>query len=39
VGVDRLKLQEAIAFAVANENRDATDLAATIPNQFRNETS
>src|SRR5688572_25147700 len=38
VGVDAKRLEEAIAFAIANENPDSKDLAVTIPNQFRNET-
>src|SRR5688572_2344055 len=37
VGVDPKRLEEAIAFAIANENPDSKDLAVTIPNQFRNE--
>ena len=37
VGVDKNRLDEAIAFAIASENRDSKDLATAIPNQFRNE--
>jgi CubicO group peptidase (beta-lactamase class C family) len=37
VGVDPKKLDDAIAFAIANENPDSKDLAVSIPNQFRNE--
>jgi CubicO group peptidase (beta-lactamase class C family) len=37
VGLDKAKLDEAIAFAVAHENPDTKDLAVAIPNQFRNE--
>jgi hypothetical protein len=36
VGVDKAKLDEAIAFAVAHENTETKDLAVAIPNQFRN---
>lgn len=37
VGVDKTKLDEAITFAIAHENSKTKDLAAAIPNQFRNE--
>ena len=37
VGLDKAKLDEAIAFAIANENRNTKDLAVDIPNSFRNE--
>ena len=37
VGVDKARLDAAIAFAVAHENPDPKDLAVVIPNQFRNE--
>ena len=37
LGLDKTKLDEAIAFAVAHENPDSKDLAVAIPNQFRNE--
>jgi len=37
VGLDKTRLDEAIAFAVAHENPDSKDLAVAIPNQFRNE--
>jgi len=37
VGVDKAKLDEAIAFAIARENPDTRDLAVAIPNQFRGE--
>lgn len=37
VGVDKAKLDAAVAFAVAHENPDSKDLAVVIPNQFRNE--
>ncbi len=35
LGLDRAKLADAIAFAVANQNRDTQDLAVAIPNSFR----
>ena len=37
VGVDKAKLDDAIAFAIAHENPESKDLAVTIPNQFRSE--
>src|SRR6185503_15880155 len=37
VGIDKDKLDEAIAFAIAHENPDTKDLAVAIPNQFRSE--
>ena len=37
VGLDKAKLADAIAFAVANQNRDTRDLAVAIPNAFRSE--
>ena len=37
VGLDKAKLDEAIAFAIAHENPDTKDLAVAIPNQFRSE--
>jgi hypothetical protein len=37
VGVDKAKLDEAIAFAIAHENPETKDLAVAIPNQFRAE--
>ena len=37
LGLDKAKLDEAIAFAIAHENPDTKDLAVAIPNQFRNE--
>jgi CubicO group peptidase (beta-lactamase class C family) len=37
VGLDKAKLADAIAFAVANQNRETQDLAVAIPNGFRNE--
>ena len=37
VGVDKVRLDEAIAFAIAHENPDTKDLAVAIPNQFRSE--
>ncbi len=37
VGLDRAKLDEAIKFAIANENTSTKDLAVDIPNSFRNE--
>ena len=36
-GVDKARLEEAIAFAVSHENPDTKDLAVAIPNQFRGE--
>ena len=36
-GIDHVKLDEAIAFAIAHENPETKDLAVAIPNQFRNE--
>jgi CubicO group peptidase (beta-lactamase class C family) len=36
-GFDRAKLDAAVAFAIAHENRDTKDLAVAIVNQFRNE--
>jgi CubicO group peptidase (beta-lactamase class C family) len=35
VGLDKAKLADAIAFAVANQNRETQDLAVAIPNSFR----
>ena len=37
VGLDKAKLDEAIEFAIANENPNTKDLAVDIPNSFRNE--
>jgi CubicO group peptidase (beta-lactamase class C family) len=37
VGLDKARLDAAIAFAVAHQNQDTRDLAVAIPNQFRNE--
>ena len=37
VGLDKAKLADAIAFAVANQNRNTRDLAVAIPNSFRSE--
>ena len=37
VGLDKAKLADVIAFAVANQNRDTRDLAVAIPNGFRSE--
>jgi len=37
LGFDRAKLDEAIAFSIANESTATKDLAADIPNTFRNE--
>ena len=37
VGLDKAKLDEAIAFAIANENQNTKDLAVDIPSSFRNE--
>ncbi len=37
VDVDKVRLDEAIAFAIAHENPDTKDLALAIPNQFRSE--
>ena len=37
LGFDKTKLDEAIAFAQANETREGRDLAVVIPHQFRNE--
>ena len=37
LGMDKAKLDEAIAFALKNENQNTKDLAADIPNSFRNE--
>ena len=37
VGVDKARLDEAIAFAIAHENPETKDLAVAIPNQFRGE--
>ena len=37
VGVDKAKLDEAVAFALAHENPETKDLAVAIPNQFRAE--
>jgi len=37
VGLDKAKLDDAVAFAVAHENPDTKDLAVAIVNQFRNE--
>jgi CubicO group peptidase (beta-lactamase class C family) len=37
LGFDEARLEEAVAFAVANENPDTRDLSVAIVNQFRNE--
>ena len=37
LGMDKAKLDEAIAFAIANQNPNTRDLAADIPETFRNE--
>jgi CubicO group peptidase (beta-lactamase class C family) len=37
VGMDKAKLDEAVAFAIANENPNTKDLAVDIVNTFRNE--
>ena len=37
VGLDKAKLADAIAFAVANQNRNTRDLAVAIPDGFRSE--
>ena len=37
VGLDKAKLDEAIKFAIANENTNTKDLAVDIPNSFRSE--
>jgi CubicO group peptidase (beta-lactamase class C family) len=37
LGLDKAKLDDAIAFAIAHENPDTKDLAVAIPNQFRSE--
>jgi len=37
VGLDRVKLDEAVAFAVANQNTNTKDLAADIVDTFKNE--
>ena len=37
VGLDKAKLQDAIAFAVAHENPNTKDLSVAIVNQFRSE--
>ena len=37
VGVDKAKLEEAVAFALAHENPETKDLAVAILNQFRAE--
>jgi hypothetical protein len=37
LGFDKAKLDEAIAFSIANESTATKDLAADIPNTFRNE--
>jgi CubicO group peptidase (beta-lactamase class C family) len=37
VGLDKAKLDDAVAFAVAHENPDTRDLAVGIPSQFKNE--
>ena len=37
LGLDKAKLDEAVAFAMANENTATKDLAVDIPNTFRNE--
>lgn len=37
LGMDKAKLDEAIAFSIANENTGPKDLAVDIPNTFRNE--
>ena len=37
IGMDKAKLDEAIAFAIENENQNTKDLAVDIPNSFRTE--
>jgi CubicO group peptidase (beta-lactamase class C family) len=37
LGLDKAKLDEAIAFAVANQNPNTRDLAVDIPDSYRNE--
>src|SRR6187431_2522480 len=37
LGFDKTKLDEAVAFSVANENPNTKDLAVDIPNSFRSE--
>jgi len=37
LGFDKAKLDEAVAFALANENQNTKDLAVDIPNSFRAE--
>lgn len=37
LGLDKAKLDEAVAFSIANENPNTKDLAVDIPNSFRNE--
>jgi CubicO group peptidase (beta-lactamase class C family) len=37
VGMDKAKLDEAIAFAIQNENQNTKDLSVDIPNSFRGE--
>ena len=37
VGMDKAALDEAVAYSIANENPNTKDLAADIPNSFRNE--
>jgi CubicO group peptidase (beta-lactamase class C family) len=37
LGMDKAKLDEAIAFSIANENPSTKDLAVDIPNTFKNE--
>ena len=37
VGFNKTRLDEAVAFAIANENRNTRDLAVDIPNSFRSE--
>jgi len=37
LGFDKTKLDEAVAFSVANENANTKDLAVDIPNSFRSE--
>jgi len=37
VGLDKARLDEAIAFAEAHQNTDTKDMAVSLPNQFRNE--
>jgi CubicO group peptidase (beta-lactamase class C family) len=37
LGLDKVKLDDAIAFAIANQNPNTKDLAVDIPSTFRNE--